>query len=75
MEDQAIIAMFIARDEQAILETDRKYGAYLKQVAYRILRSPEDTEEIVNDTYYGAWEKIPPTQPKVLKHFLSRITR
>ena len=75
MEDQAIIAMFFARDEQAILETDRKYGAYLKQVAYRILRSPEDTEEIVNDTYYGAWEKIPPTQPKVLKHFLSRITR
>ncbi len=75
MEDSGVIALFFARDEKAILETDRKYGAYLNQVAYRILRSPEDTEEIVNDTYYGAWERIPPTRPNVLKHFLSRITR
>ena len=75
MEDHAIIDLFFARDESAILETERKYGAYLNQVVYGILRSPQDTEEIVSDTYYGAWEAIPPAVPKVLKHFLARIAR
>lgn len=75
MEDTEIIRKFFARDEQAIAETAVKYGAYLHTVAYNILRREEDTEEIVSDTYLGAWNAIPPTVPAVLKHFLSRITR
>ncbi|MBO5670552.1 MAG: sigma-70 family RNA polymerase sigma factor, partial [Clostridia bacterium] len=55
--------------------TAKKYVGYLSTVAYNILRSSEDTEEIVNDTYLGAWNAIPPTIPKILRHFLSRITR
>lgn len=75
MEDTQIISLYFSRSESAIEETARKYGAYLNQVAYNILRCREDTEEIVTDTYFAAWNAIPPERPRVLKHFLSRITR
>ena len=75
MEDTKIIELFFARSERAIKETKEKYSAYLSQVAYHILRNVSDVEEILNDTYMGAWNAIPPTRPDDLKHFLSRITR
>ena len=75
MEDSGIIELYLARSEMAIQETGRKYGAYLNQVAYNILRNLCDTEEVVNDTYMATWDAIPPTKPNNFKHFLSRITR
>ena len=75
MEDTQIIGLYFSRKESAIEETAKKYGAYLNQIAYNILRCREDTEEVVTDTYFAAWNAIPPETPRVLKHFLSRITR
>ena len=75
MDDTQIIDLYFGRCESAIAETARKYGSYLNQVSYNILRCREDTEEVVEDTYYAAWNAIPPTRPAVLKHFLSRIAR
>lgn len=75
MDDSQIIRLYFERSETAIAETDKKYGAFLNQVAYNILRGAEDTEEIVNDTYLGAWNAIPPAKPERLKYFLSRIAR
>lgn len=75
MEDAKIIELYIDRSESAIRETDRKYSAFLHQLAYNILHDSRDTEEIVDDTYMGAWNAIPPTIPDSLKHFLSRIAR
>lgn len=75
MEDSSIIDLFFQRSETAIENTSKKYGSYLISIAYRILNSLEDSEEVVDDTYLRAWNAIPPTRPKVLKHFLSRITR
>ena len=75
MVDSKIIDLYFERSDKAIEETSIKYGGYLNQIAYNILRDPSDTEEIVNDTYLGAWNAIPPTRPNSLKHYLSRITR
>ena len=75
MDDTQIIELYFKRSETAIAETARKYSSYLNQIAYNILRCREDTEEVVEDTYFAAWNAIPPTKPMVLKHFLSRITR
>ena len=75
MDDTQIIKLYFSRSESAIEETASKYGPYLNQVAYNILRCREDTEEIVEDTYFAAWNQIPPEKPRILKHFLSRITR
>ena len=70
-----IIDLYWSRDEQALLESDRKYGKLCRSVAYNILRNTEDTEECVNDTWLRAWNAIPPSRPGVLSAFFSRITR
>ena len=75
MEDTQIIALYLSRQETAIGETAKKYGGYINQIAYNILRCREDTEEIAADTYLAAWNAIPPEIPRVLKHFLSRVAR
>ena len=75
MDDIRIIELFFARNEQAIKETDIKYGRLCFSVANKILENTEDSEECVNDTYLTAWNKIPPTRPNYLAAFLCKITR
>ena len=75
MEDRQIVAMYQQRDQQAIAQTERKYGHYLTKVAYHILYDLEDCAESVNDTYLAAWNAIPPHQPESLCAFLSKLTR
>ena len=75
MEDTQIVALFFSRSEEAISETSKKYGSYLKTIACNILPSSEDAEEIINDVYLAAWDSIPPKRPPVLKYYLSRIAR
>lgn len=75
MEDTQIVALFFSRSEEAISETSKKYGSYLKAIACNILPSSEDAEEIINDVYLAAWDSIPPKRPPVLKYYLSRIVR
>ena len=65
MNDEEIIALYFARDEEALTQTDKKYGAYCYTLANRILNSPPDAEETVSDTYLKAWENIPPTKMKI----------
>lgn len=75
MEDQGIIALFFDRSEQAIVETDKKYGGYCYSIAYNILSNREDSEESVSDTYLAAWNTIPPRHPNLLNAFLGKLTR
>ena len=75
MEDQGIIALFFERSEQAIEETDKKYGGYCYSIAYNILSNREDSEESVSDTYLAAWNTIPPRRPNFLNAFLAKMTR
>ncbi|MCD7784108.1 MAG: sigma-70 family RNA polymerase sigma factor [Oscillospiraceae bacterium] len=70
-----IIDLYWARSESAIDETDKKYGGYLKTVAYNILCNSEDAGEAVNDTYLRAWDSMPPQRPNILSAFLAKITR
>ena len=75
MDDLGIIELYFARDEQALKETDAKYGRLCHSIAYNILNNNEDSEECVNDTYIGVWNAIPPTRPNNLMAFVCRITR
>lgn len=75
MEDAAIVALYWNRDEAAIAETQRKYGAYCRSIAQNILSSREDAEECVSDTWHRAWNAIPPQRPDSLGAFLGRIVR
>ena len=75
MDDLQIIELYFARDEQAIKETDRKYGKMCFRVAKNLLFNNEDSEECVNDTYLTVWNKIPPTRPNNFIAFICKITR
>ncbi|MBQ8408686.1 MAG: sigma-70 family RNA polymerase sigma factor [Clostridia bacterium] len=75
MDDNKIIELYFARDEQAISETKAKYGKYCLKIAYNVLGNYEDAEECENDTYLGVWNAIPPTRPQMFSAFIGRITR
>lgn len=75
MEDDKIIELFWARNEDAIAETDKAYGRRLHALSNRILNNREDAEESVNDTYMNAWDCIPPQRPKFFYAFLASICR
>ena len=75
MPDTEIVELYWQKNEAAIRETERKYGAYLYRIACNILRNRLDCEECVNDTYLGTWNKIPPERPGALRLFLTKITR
>lgn len=75
VEDGQIIALFFARDQQAITEVDAKYGSVCRHLSYQILNDRLDAEECVNDAYLGAWNAIPPARPNPLLAFLCKIVR
>ena len=75
MEDEAIIALYWQRSEEAIVQTDRKYGRYCRSIAFNILDNDDDTDECLNDTYLRAWNLMPPKRPSLLSALLAKITR
>lgn len=75
MEDTGIIELFFSRDESAITELQRKYGAYCAKIANDLLRDRNDAQECVNDAYMTVWDSIPPQRPESLRVYLGRIVR
>lgn len=75
MQDEKIVLMYLERNENAIKETERKYGCYCMKIAQNILYSLQDSQECVNDTYLRTWDSIPPHRPANLRAFVGRITR
>ncbi len=75
IDDEKIIELFFARDQQAIRELDRKYGKICHNLSYNIVNSRQDAEECVNDAYLGAWNAIPPVRPNPLLSYIVKIVR
>ncbi len=75
MDDREIIELYHRRDENAISETKNKYEPYLMKIAYNILADTEDSKESVNDTYFKAWNSMPPHRPNYLSAFLAQLAR
>ena len=75
MTDSQIIALFWERNEDAIQQTDTVYGRKLFVISDKILRSHQDAEESVSDTYMKAWETIPPQKPNYFFAYLAKICR
>lgn len=75
MTDTQIIDLYWARSEDAITATAEAYGGYCTSIAWNILRSHEDTEECVSDTWHRAWCSMPPERPNPLRVWLGKITR
>jgi len=75
MNDTEIVRLFWERNEQAILETKKKYDAYCLTIARSVLQSRQDADEAAQDTWLAAWNSIPPQRPVLLKTYLGKLTR
>ena len=75
MDDKRLLTLYLARNEEALVQTQEIYGHRLSVTAGRILPRPEDAEEIVNDTLLEAWQSIPPHKPEPLFPFLCKICK
>lgn len=75
MDDEKIIALFGNRSEMAIAQTDARYGPLCRGIAGKLLQSPEDVEECINDAYHALWNSIPPARPSSLGAYIAGITR
>lgn len=75
MDDSKILDLFWQRSEQAIDAAAGKYGPMCHSIAWNLLRSEQDAQECVNDTWYGLWQAIPPLRPDPLAAFVAKITR
>ncbi|MCL2070790.1 MAG: sigma-70 family RNA polymerase sigma factor [Oscillospiraceae bacterium] len=75
MDDIKIIELYENRDQQAVVESQIKYGKLLYSISYGVLSNRMDSEECVNDTYLNTWNSIPPQKPQNLMAYLGRIVR
>ena len=57
MEDSQIIDLYWARSEQAVQETDTKYGGYCRAIAHNILRAWRDSEVRGRYVAFAAWNR------------------
>ena len=65
MNDEQIMDLYFARDENAIIETKNKYQNMCYRIAQNILYKREDSEECVNDTWLFTWNTNPPRRQSV----------
>ena len=75
LSDDAIVKLYLARDESASALCIKKYHARIFRLASTFLADSRDAEECANDTFLKAWNAIPPHQPPDLFPFLARICR
>lgn len=75
MNDASIISLYWERSENAIKETDLKYGKLCNRLAKNILNNNNDAEECVNDSYLTVWNSIPDARPNNFSAFLCRIVK
>ena len=75
MEDARIVALYWQRDEQAIVESQRKYGGFCHAIAMNVLSDRQDAEECVSDTWLRSWNAMPPQRPTLLRPWLGKVVR
>lgn len=75
MNDSEIIDLFWQRSENAIVQTDIKYGKLCKRLSNNILNNNSDAEECVSDSYLTLWNKIPEDRPEYFSAYLCRIVK
>ena len=55
--DAAILSGIARRDQAALKRAYDRYGRPLYSVAYRMLRSERECEEVVQDVFVTLWKK------------------
>ena len=74
-DEPELVRMYFDRNEEALRETEERYGSYCYHIVYSILRDLYDAKECENDTYLELWNTIPPSVPSCFRTFLGKIAR
>ena len=74
-QDTYLTEMFLARQDDAISEADKKYHRLLFSVILTILKDDRDAEECLNDVYMKLWLSIPPNKPSSFRAYAVKIAR
>jgi len=61
-------------DEDAFSEVYRRFGGVLYGTAWRILRSPQEAEEVVQEAFLTFYRKVGEDAPRNLGGWLHRVT-
>ena len=75
LSDNEIIDKLFDRDEQAISDTEEKYGSLCRKIACNILNDYSEASACVNTSYFNLWSSVPPNKPKSLKAYICSIVR
>ena len=75
MTDEQLIQLLFVRDEAGLDGLRGEYGQLGLAVAQRIVESPQDAEECVQDGLMAVWNSVPPQRPASLKHYFLRLVR
>lgn len=75
MHDEALVGLFLARDERAIAEVKTKYGKLCEQAALDVLGDRHAAEEAFSDALMALWTSIPPERPRSVKAYVLSITK
>ena len=75
MKDERIIELFWERNEDALKQTQARYGGFCHYVASGFLTAREDIEECINDVLLALWKSIPPERPESLSAYIAETVR
>lgn len=75
MDENKILTLLNARNEQALRDAVTLYGDVCRSVARNITGSDDDAEECLNDALLVMWNAIPPAKPEHLRAYLLRLVR
>ena len=70
-----ITERLLSRDERALFEIEEKHGRFLLSLSRRIVGSPEDAEEILNDVLLEIWNTVPPKSPESILSYACMLVR
>ena len=73
--DREILNLLFARSEEAIEALKERFDRLCRRIAWNILRSDEDAEECMADTYIAVWDTVPPREPDPLTPYVGRLAR
>ena len=69
MDDREIIKLYNCRSEDALLETEKKYGKLVSFIIGKLIKNQLDVEECTNDTYLGVWFILKIARNQALKKY------
>lgn len=69
MTDEILLDLLWERSEDALHKLRSAFDKVLQRICMNILDSPQDAEEVVNDTYLAIWNAIPPQRPSSLSAY------